>query len=121
MKKSRFVTVVVEKTNKKCYQVVMCKRVVYCLRDLPIAIRVCATFMIVHICILSSSLEYKVLMLEYTGCHVLATVVAMYVELYLPLLYAASSDAERRWLPCVGNSSFHVCWTLSAIAICYKF
>ena len=63
----------------------------------------------------------QVLMLEYTGCHVLATVVAMYVGLYLALLCAASSDAERSWLPCVGNSSCHVCWTISAIAICYKF
>ena len=63
----------------------------------------------------------QVSMLEYTGCHVLATVVAMYVGLDLPLLCAASSDAERSWLPCVGNSSCHVCWTISAIAICYKF
>ena len=32
-----------------------------------------------------------------------------------------SFDARVYWLPCVGNSSCHVCWTVSAIAMCCKF
>ena len=60
------------------------QRVIYCLRDLPIAKSMCAALMIDRICLVSSSLEYQVLMLEYTGCHVLAAVIAMYVGLQLP-------------------------------------
>jgi len=62
----------------------------YCLRDLPVDKRVCATLMIDRICLVSSSLECKVLMLEYTGCHVLAAVIAMYVGLQLPWIYNPS-------------------------------
>ena len=53
----------------------------YCIRDLPVDKRVWETLMIGRIFLVGSSLECKVLMLEYAGCHVLAVVIDMYVGL----------------------------------------